>query len=319
MDKKELKKILFPIPTVPHTESTKADFLVLINFIYNPTNTIKSGTSLLETTKSGISENNKKIIIPNESELNSDISLTAEYVLKQVQTEENFVNNWISVSNKVKDVYETYLDQLISKNEEVEFILFSEAPLLGWKEGKVYSNYILDDCKVPGSYRSAPFKAIKKIKSVTDPKYNDINGPNLMSLFIKHNVAFIDLIPIPLPQLNAEFRTKNAENLYFSLDGTRPRTIDLLELATNHFFEKSSLKISENVKLAFMMPPKMADGIFNWIIHEKNIPIFEECNLLNHLFSKHNLKDIAQWRTKNGLDEWNNPNAEMLAKAFEIK
>jgi hypothetical protein len=92
----------------------------------------------------------------------------------------------------------------------------------------------------------------------------------------------MDLIPIPLPELNTKLRKHWSINEKYFIEENKPRVVTFLEIAFKYFLEKTKCKIDPNIKIALMMPPKSALGILNFFINGH----VTDCNELNVLREK---------------------------------
>ena len=222
------------------------------------------------------------LIATNSSEnsvnINEDINL-----LEQLYEIQNTKNKWLDSVAHVQISYNLYLQQM--KGTEIKYIIISEAPLLKFSKDKFSCNYILDkNIQSAGSYRTAPFNALNKIlnKNYKQQTTNEISADDLITLCKTHGIAFMDLIPIPLPELNTKLREHWSINEKYFTEENKPRVVTFLEIAFKYFLEETKCIIDPNVKIALMMPPKSALGILNFFINGHGT----DCNELNVLKEK---------------------------------
>jgi hypothetical protein len=176
------------------------------------------------------------------------------YFVKQLLGQRKEYKNLIT---DLKLLYSNYKNNI----NLIERIIVSEAPpIILNKKGKMEVKYILDSSiKNGGNYRNEIYKAFNNNKI-------GISAKDLENTLIKNNVGFIDLIPIPLP-FNSKLRTKWSTDKKFEIEN-KPLPLVLLELALDENFSKK--KISQNVKICFMMPVNTSMGIIDFSMNNKH-------------------------------------------------
>ena len=223
-------------------EIEKKNFKSALNYIY-------SDSELEE-----LDDDVKKWIISekNNQAIHEEIS----------RDQESAINKWWEVCEKTHSLYENYINQFKDSSEKIEILIVSEAPMLTLKGDKFLCNYILGDGPV-GSYRTVPYESIWEYKNLKDKIENDnykTDKDEIIKLFIDNNVAFIDLIPFPIPQVATNLRKlwqdKKSTEFIFTLFNN---AIDKIK-------ETSEREFSEELKIILMMPPTTAAGIINFCI-----------------------------------------------------
>jgi hypothetical protein len=137
------------------------------------------------------------------------------------------------------------------------------------KNKNLICKYIFSDYEV-GSYRNAPFIAIFKYAGEKETS-KDI-AKALINLFTKKKVAFIDLISFPLPQISTGTRKKFTKYKKDDKDYNYPFVVKLLDASLDDFTCKTRLKFSDNLKIVFMMPSTLSNGIIRYcLLNEKNL------------------------------------------------
>jgi hypothetical protein len=167
---------------------------------------------------------------------------------------------WVTcINNHIRKPKKEYLKNLFKNKSPLNYIVFSEAPMLTWKKGgDPSSNYIFRKCKVKGSYRSAPYKVFNT------PKNKAVTNSELIDTFSRERVAFIDLIDLPIP-ISTQLRCKWNYEIKINC---KPLTIVFLENALLNFLRemiKGNVDLVPNFEFAFMMPPQTAFGIIEYI------------------------------------------------------
>lgn len=243
----------------------------LINFFYSPTSEYYNNKRLEEETKQKIhnAKDTLDIIdtismpLPDNS---SPIEDSADFIMNYDELDIHFVSNWINCFKTNHVHYNSYLNEI--KNSVIDYLIICEAPplkkpILKDKKYVLQSKYVFncDDNNV-GKYRSAPYDAIYGISNQGDPpaKRNTYSASSLINLFVENRVAFIDIISFPLP-LNKEHRNCLSNNMYYSIEQQTPRLISFMKMSFNYFFKRTNCNLSDQVKIAFMMPPTSCNGI----------------------------------------------------------
>jgi len=293
-----------------------------INFLYEPTkinidayeDDILSETTIKWIRKSQ-DENKVKIPIIHELIFNSLLGIKDYRLILENKNELH--KNWVECIKSVENNRKKYIDKLKKSKVKIKYFIFSEAPLLNLKTNNFFSEYIFSNRNV-GSYRTVPFATISKIENSNHINDN-INGDNIIDLFVENGVAFIDLIPIPLPKIHSDLRKKIAFDIYYTLNGSKPRLINFLEIATENFFKETESEIENEIGIAFMMPPISAMGIIDWIKNPYTGDYFDSNKLkaiTNNILTKD--KDWWKKRIANG-EKSGFPEGNLLETALKEK
>jgi hypothetical protein len=285
-------------------KSNIQDRFIGFNFLYNETKEITdyNANEFDETTLSWIKEKE------------ADLKFRLEY-LKRTHSQENTVNieenihviegffdfqktkaSWLKTVINVQNSYNEYLKEM--KNIQINYIIISEAPLLKFSEEGFSCNYILDKkIKSAGSYRTAPFHALNRVltNKYNRENTNEITASDLINFCKKNGIAFMDLIPIPLPELNTKLREHWSINPKYFIESEKPRVITFLEIAFEYFMNKTNCNIDPNVKIALMMPPKTSLGILNFFINDKKTSIQKLNDLSKSFIIENTNKDAKEF------------------------
>ena len=243
---------------------------------------------------------------------------------------DNIDNNWLKWKNcvlkQIKIPKRQYLRKLKESDGPINYIIFSEAPMLTWKKEQLpISNYIFKECNIKGSYRSAPFKAfgneLEKKQSVTNTQLIDVLSDK--------RVAMIDLLDLPFP-ISSELRRKWSYEIKI---GEKPLSIIFLENAIEQFMKESGLKFSDKPEFAFMMPPITAVGIIDYFFKSKKdmeiknketklILKWEEVTQCNSRITKEQKnflnEEILPLYSRISTAGSNNPNENLLKHALNL-
>ncbi len=278
------------------------DRFIGFNFLYNETKEITdyNADGFDDTTLSWIKEKEAdlksrlKYLQLTHSEENTVNIEENINVIKGFFDFQKTKNGWIETVKNVQNSYNEYLVEM--KKKKINYIIISEAPLLKFSEGGFSCNYIFDkNIKSAGSYRTAPFHALNR---VLNDKYNrentnEITADDLINIFKENGIAFMDLIPIPLPELNTKLREHWSINSKYFIELEKPRVITFLEIAFENFMNQTGCAIDPNVKIALMMPPKTSLGIINFFINDK-VTSIPELNKLRNIFIIENTNNDAR-------------------------
>lgn len=262
-----------------HSKSNFPDRVIGFNFLYNETkeyneyDTNKFDKTTIKWIKEKEVELRSRITYLTETNSSDNsVNIKEEFnVFEQLYEIQNTKKKWIDSVQNVQNSYNDYLTKMSGK--KIKYIIISEAPLLKFSEDKFSCNYILDkNIQSAGSYRTAPFNAVNKILNENyEQKTNEIiTADDLIRLCEENGIAFMDLVPIPLPELNTKLREHWSINQDYFIEDEKPRVITFLEIAFEYFLEKTNCTIDSDVKIALMMPPKTALGILNFFINDKN-------------------------------------------------
>ncbi len=266
-----------------------------LNFIYGgSTNNTRLDVDVHRWIKQG-GKNNTKLL--NQLQVNEALTL----------------NHWTAVYDKVKKDYDNYLNELNRvSTKDIEVLIIAEAPMLTVDSlGGLKANYIFSDCSV-GSYRTVPYEAISSFYgSAMQNGYQYFADP-LIELFKNNHVGFVDLVPIPLPQLSSNLRNAwNDQGQKFFLLHKRPHVVDMLENAVNHFLKVTQRKFSKDLKVIFMMPRNTATGILDYCAKLKD----ENFNS----FLYHYKQSILQTTDGSNLKMVNNQNRDICKQMVNAK
>ena len=318
MEISELKKFLFEM-----SESKDSRFRGF-NFLYAET------SHNHEYKKDDFSYETKKWIKQTCEELSEKLKATSELidksditveikVLNNISLKENLIQ-WINCVNMVSKARKKYLDKLINSNEPIKYLIISEAPPLSIQDNKLFSNYVfLNNDNTKDIYRNVPFDAIREIENDNESLLNEkCKGDDLIKFYAKHRVAFLDIIPIPLPTIATNLRKHWCTDFFYSIDGKTPRIIQFLNLSIIEFINTlGEVTLDTDLKIAFMAPTTISENIVKWLTIKtfdkttasEFLSIFPE-RLRNKNYDE--LKDLI------AVDGSHNPNKEKLKKAFEL-
>jgi len=318
MEISELKTFLFEI-----SESKESRFRGF-NFLYAET------SHNHEYKKDGFSNETIKWIIQTCVELKEKLLATSKHidesdikgeinVLSNFSNKENFIQ-WINCASSVSNARETYLNELIKSNKPIKYLIISEAPPLSIQESSFFSNYVfLNNDNTKDIYRTVPFDAIREIENDNESLLNETSkGDDLIKFYVKHRVAFLDIIPIPLPTIATNLRKHWCTDLFYSIDGKTPRIIQFLNLSIIEFINKlRGVPFDTDLKIAFMAPTTISENIVKWL----TIKTFDKTTASEFwkIFPErlHN-KNYDDLKGLIAVDGSHNPNKEKLKKAFEL-
>jgi hypothetical protein len=318
MDISELEKFLFEM------SASKDSRFRGFNFLYAET------SHNHEYKEDGFSNETKKWIKQTCEELNEKLSETSKHidksdiageinVLNNISSKENLIQ-WINCVKRVSEAREKYLDELIKSNEPIKYLIISEAPPLSIQENELFSNYVfLNNDNTKDIYRTVPFDAIREIENDNESRlYEKRKGDDLIKFYARHRVAFLDIIPIPLPTIATNLRKHWCTDLFYSIDGKTPRIIQFLDLSIIEFINKlEGVTFGTDLKIAFMAPTTISENIVKWL----TIKTFDKTTASEFLkiFPKRlRNKNYDELKDLIAVDGSHNPNKEKLKKAFEL-
>jgi hypothetical protein len=307
MDKKSLDYII----SDPHLVNEELAFK-LINFFYSPTSEDYNNEILEKKTKKEIHKAKKELDIIDTISMpppdnSSTIEDSADFIVNFDKLDLNFVSKWIKCFKKNHEYNNSYLEKI--EGSEIDYLIICEAPPLKKKINLEDEKYVLQSKYVfnceddnVGKYRIAPYDAIYGISNPGATPEKDIvySASSLIELFVNNKVAFIDIISFPLP-LNTDLRTCLSNNMYYSIEQETPRLISFMKMSFDYFFKTTECKLSDKVKIAFMMPPTSGNGIkqyFQSNLAEINTDDTEETDDtedLTKLFNMLKIKDDRWW------------------------
>ena len=180
-------------------------------------------------------------------------------------------HNWKELANRIHREYKEYVNKL--QNNPIQYLIVSEAPLLDISDiENISCKYIFGETNESTVYRSTPYHAFKKS---LEPGYKQANitgitKVNFEQVMITNNIAFIDLVSLPLPTISTDVRRDWSFNKGFQINEKTPLSFTLFTLAYNRFkklYESKNRKLilSEKLKIIFMMPPKTSMGIIDYL------------------------------------------------------
>ena len=213
-----------------------------------------------------------------------------------------------------------YIDELKKCDEPIEYLIISEAPPLSIIDSKLSSNYVFfNNDNTTDKYRTVPFEVIKKLKRDTTSKLKiNTKGDDLINFYVRHRVAFIDIIPIPLPTIATNLRKHWCTDLYYTIDGKTPRIIEFLNLSINKFqSELENVWFSPDLKIAFMAPTTISENIVKWLTSPK-FDKKSESNFFNIFPERLHGKNYSELSNLIAVDGSHSPNKKRLEKAFSL-
>lgn len=221
----------------------------IINSIYNinPKKDITNGNQFTINTRDFLkkTDNNFKIELTNENLL---------------------LNKWLDEHSKVDKFRKEYINTM-KRNYKmpIDVLFISEAPPLKFIKDKLHSKYIFGSDKNIGAYRVAPYNAIKYVKENKSNFSLNVSNTDLINLFEKYNIGFLDLIPIPMPN---PISTDLRDHWSFETNSKskEPIVIQMLNHAINNFKIETKRNFNDNLIVVLMMPTKTALGIIDYCI-----------------------------------------------------
>ena len=236
----------------------------MINFLYGGRN--KLGEPKIAVSDRLIGAKEKDSLI---NEYSLQITIPIEKTKKILNL---FVKQWGNLTERIHHEYDEYIKNLT--NKPIKYLIVSEAPLLDISNLKKFKcNYIFgvdDECTI---YRSTPYHAFKKLDDInySETTTKKINQKNILDCTKDNAVAFIDLVPLPLPLIPTEVRRDWSFNENFRIEDDYPLSFSLFIMAFERFKNKyiecheNIPKFDENLKIIFMMPPKTSMGIIDYL------------------------------------------------------
>lgn len=254
-------------------------FIKVLNYIYS--DEITESNTLSDDVLNWIKKEKKNKKIHEKISHDKELALT----------------KWWDICNNVRSIFDHYLEQM-RENEEIKVLIVSEAPMLTINDEVDFNcNYLLGEGSV-GSYRTVPFESIWEHNNKLGKKPEDYKTSSaaIINLFTECKVAFVDLIPFPLPQISTDLRNewKERDDSFI---------ISLFENA----IEQIGINFSENLKIVFMMPPTTASGIIGYCIANKD-------KLKNDTFLSKHYEQITRCNDNSIFEE----NTELLKYAIKL-
>jgi hypothetical protein len=275
-------------------ESERKNRFRIFNFLYDETNgehqengfskkTFNEATKKLNELKSKIKTVNDDLEVELRKQI-AEQELMLDILKKSEQEEsgkDQIKKEWLEIVEKVHKDYSIYLRAMRRCAKKINYLIISEAPKLTIKGGKLHCNYIFDNSNDEvGFYRNAPYFALGGIE--TNPKAHD-----LIKLYVEKGVAFLDLVPIPLPELTTDLRFKWGFDEKYNVDAL-PRSIIFLEIAFEKFLKETNATFDSNTKIALMMPPKTGSGIIGFFMDDNKKTNCEKLNNFRKQFIQEN-------------------------------
>ena len=198
-----------------------------------------------------------------------------------------FIKQWGDLTERIHKEYVEYIKYLT--NEPIKYLIVSEAPLLDISTPmKFKCDYIFggdEECTI---YRSAPYHAFNKltVKNYSKKSRTNVKQNEILNCMKHKRVAFIDLVPLPLPSIPTEVRRDWSFNENFRIEDDYPLSFSLFIMAferfKNKYFEchEKEPVFDENLKIIFMMPPKTSMGIIDYLAKD---PETRKASLPNEL------------------------------------
>lgn len=240
----------------------------MINFLYGGKDNLQEKI---------IAVSNRLISTKEEDSIIKEYSLEiTKTVDKTKRTLDLFVKQWGNLTERIHKEYNNYIYNLTEK--PIKYLIVSEAPLLDISSPKRFKcKYIFGRDKECTIYRSTPYHAFNKL---LNEKYSNTNTTGIEQNKIlkctKDNaVAFIDLVPLPLPLIPTEVRRDWSFNESFKIEHDYPLSFSLFIMAFERFkkkyseYHKKQPEFDEKLKIIFMMPPKTSMGIIDYLAIDK--------------------------------------------------
>lgn len=251
----------------------------MINFLYG-------GWNKLEEEKIAVSD--RLIGSKEENSLINEYSLEIVVPIKKTKKIlDLFVKQWGDLTQKIHHNYNHYIKQL--SDSSIKYLIVSEAPLLDIsKPTKFKCNYIFGEDQECTTYRSTPYHAFKKLfdNNYSDTSTTKVTQKNIFNCMNENRIAFIDLVPLPLPSIPTEVRRDWSFNEYFRIEKDYPLSFSLFIMAFDRFKKKyvechnKKPKFDKKLKIIFMMPPKTSMGIIDYLAAD---PVKRKNELPNEL------------------------------------
>ena len=269
-----------------------------------------------------------KWIKQTNEELNDKLKQTTEtYRKSNIQVEidvleiinnKDFLIQWLKCVDSINQVKNKYIEELIKIDKPIKYLIISEAPPLSIINKTLSSNYVfLNIENTTDKYRTVPFEVIKDLeKDNTSLLGKETKGDDLINFYAKHRVAFIDIIPIPLPTIATNLRKHWCTDLFYTIDGKTPRIIEFLNLSISKFqSELGNVCFSPDLKIAFMAPTTISENIVKWLTIEKfdKNSVSNFMNIFPNRLLNNNYSELSNLIAVDGS---HNPNTKSLKKAF---
>ena len=219
------------------------------------------------------------------------------------EIKESLIAEWKNLVSNCHVSYNEYLKKLFETSTEIKYIIISEAPMLTTKDD---NGKIVFDCKYIfsgshkniGSYRKVPFDAIQEINNCKKHNKDNPRAEDLINVFVKNRVLFLDLIPLPLPKIDSELRKNWSTNEDYFIDD-EPRVITFLRCSLKYIFKDyKKIGFSKDVQIALMMPSNSALGIINYYLScdnkLKNEPFKGKISYVKSKITRMNTKEDAK-------------------------
>lgn len=294
------------------------------NFLYSETsfNNEYKNDSFSQQVTDWIKQTNEELTTKlNQTNDNLEKSaIESELSVLEIIKNKDFLIQWLRCVGTINDAKNKYIKELNNSSKPIKYLIISEAPPLSFIDNQLLSNYVfLNNDNTKDIYRTVPFDAIREIENDNESLLNEkCKGDDLIKFYAKHRVAFLDIIPIPLPTIATNLRKHWCTDFFYSIDGKTPRIIQFLNLSIIAFINTlEKVTLDHDLKIAFMAPTTISENIVKWLTIQtfdkttasEFLSIFPE-RLRNKNYDK--LKDLI------AVDGSHNPNKEKLKKAFEL-
>ncbi len=318
MEIEELRNFLFE-----RSDCEKSRFRGF-NFLYSPTsfNNEYNQESFSDQVKFWVAQTNQELNdkFNQTNDIIERITIKSELNVLEIIENKSFLIEWLNCVERINQVKKRYVQELIKIKKPIKYLIISEAPPLSFIDNKLSSNYVFFNIdNNTDKYRSVPFEVIKSLEKDTKSSLSEKSkGDDLLEFYANHRVAFIDIIPIPLPTIASNLRKHWCTDIFYSIDCKTPRIIQLLNLSITEFKkELVDIGFDEDLKIAFMAPTIISDNIVKWLAVEK----FEKTQAKEFLsiFPKRlRHLDYSNLSELIAVDGSHNPNKNKLISAFRL-
>ncbi len=174
------------------------------------------------------------------------------------------MESWVSKANVIKKHTDDYRKEMSEKAKEIKYLIISEAPMitLDKSTGTVTGNYLLEAFNTKlGLYHSVPYNSFKSKEYYEEEK-------DLKHLFVKNQVGFLDIIPIPLLGIDSNTRIDWGKSATVTL----PIVITRFDEAINNFLTTTQCKFADDLRIILLMPANTAMGIISYLEATTKLP-----------------------------------------------
>lgn len=318
MEIEELSRFFFE-----RSEDIKSRFRGF-NFLYSETsfNNEYKQDSFSDQVKIWINQTNEelttKLIQTNDNLEKSAIE--SELSVLNIIENKCFLIQWLRCVQTINDAKKEYILELTKTHDPIKYLIISEAPPLSFIDNQLLSNYVfLNIENTTDKYRSVPFEVIKSLEKDSESSLNvNTRGDDLLQFYAKHRVAFLDIIPIPLPTIHSNLRKHWCTDIFYSIDGKTPRIIQFLNLSIIQLQkELDTIRFDKDLKMSFMAPTIISNNIVKWLTTEK----FEktQANEFMKIFpDRLKVLSYSQLSDLVAVDGSHNPSKKFLERAFKL-